>query len=57
MVYSTLLIDLRNPGSKFLNYYPPPEGFNGPVDDIIQFAYSAKREVSGEGVNNYVGVV
>ncbi|CAI8043596.1 Procollagen galactosyltransferase 1 [Geodia barretti] len=37
-----LLIHLSSPQSQSLIYHPPLEGFNGPTDDIVHFAYSAK---------------
>lgn len=42
VLYSALLIDLHAPHSDTLSYWPLAEGFNGPVDDIIHFAYSAR---------------
>lgn len=39
-----VLVDLRTEGSKRLSVWPVPEGFTGPVDDVVQFAYSAKKE-------------
>jgi collagen beta-1,O-galactosyltransferase len=42
MIHSTLLIDLRQPKAKLLNYSPPPPEYNGPTDDIIQFAMNAQ---------------
>ena len=44
MVHSTVLIELKGEASQRLMYWPKPEGFNGPVDDIVQFAFSAKKE-------------
>ena len=37
-----LLVQLSSPLSQNLVYHPPPDGFNGPTDDIVQFAFSAK---------------
>ena len=37
-----LLIQLSSPQSQALVYHPPLEGFDGPTDDIVHFAYSAK---------------
>lgn len=47
VVHSTVLIDLRSQrsdASRQLAYWPAPEGFKGPVDDVVQFAFSAKKE-------------
>lgn len=47
VVHSTMLIDLRSQrsdASRQLTYWPAPEGFKGPVDDVVQFAFSAKKE-------------
>ena len=47
VVHSTMLIDLRSQrsdASHRLTYWPAPEGFKGPVDDVVQFAFSAKKE-------------
>jgi len=47
VVHSTFLIDLRDQrsdASHRLAYWPAPEGFTGPVDDVVQFAYSARKE-------------
>ena len=44
VVHSTMLIDLQVDNSKRLQYWPQPDGFTGPVDDTVQFAYSAKKE-------------
>lgn len=43
MVHSTVLIQLRHPGSHGLAYNPPPPYYSGPIDDIIIFAHSAKH--------------
>ena len=48
VVHSTVLVDLRKgvgPGEGLVDqlaYWPPAEGFTGPVDDILHFAFSAK---------------
>ena len=42
MVHSVLLINLRHGVSQRLAYYPAPQKYNGPHDDIILFAHSAK---------------
>ena len=39
-----MLIDLSSPKSEGLAYHPPPSGFDGPTDDVVQFAFSAKTE-------------
>lgn len=44
MLYGTLLVDLQTPQSRGLVYWPVVKGFSGPVDDILVFAYSAKKE-------------
>ena len=44
VIHSTLLVDLRSEASRNLVYWPAPEGFTGPVDDVVHFAYSAKKE-------------
>ena len=54
VVHSTVLIDLGTEESKRLQYWPPPEGFNGPVDDIVQFAFSAKKEGESEARSVHV---
>ena len=43
VVYGTVLIDLQIPESQKLAFWPQAEDFNGPQDDVIQFAYSAKK--------------
>jgi collagen beta-1,O-galactosyltransferase len=48
-----LLIDLSAPKSKGLVYHPPPSGFNGPPDDVVQFAFSAKTEEVAMFVCNF----
>ena len=42
MVHSAVLINLQHQGSELLRYHPPPPGYDGPHDDIIIFAHSAK---------------
>ena len=47
VVHSSMLIDLRSQrsdASHRLTYWPAPKGFKGPVDDVVQFAFSAKKE-------------
>lgn len=41
---TAILIHLSSPKTQGLVYHPPPPGFNGPPDDIVQFAFSAKTE-------------
>ncbi|BHF69093.1 hypothetical protein SprV_0301213400 [Sparganum proliferum] len=50
MLHSALLVNLRLTESQRLHYDPPPEGYNGPVDDIIIFA----RSVQAAGLNFYL---
>ena len=42
MVHSTHLIDLRLKMTSALKYSPSPKDYNGPIDDIIIFAHSAR---------------
>ena len=42
MVHSAYLIDMRHAGSRKLSFNEPPPEYQGPFDDIIQFAFSAK---------------
>ncbi|XP_069121239.1 procollagen galactosyltransferase 1-like isoform X1 [Argopecten irradians] len=42
MVHSALLINLRHLQTGQIAYYPAPENYDGPYDDIIIFAYSVK---------------
>ncbi|XP_064649205.1 procollagen galactosyltransferase 1-like isoform X2 [Lineus longissimus] len=42
MVHSTLLINLNHKDSRKLSYDPTPPNYEGPHDDIIRFAFSAK---------------
>ena len=42
MVHSTHLIDLRLKMTSVLKYSPSPEDYDGPIDDIIVFAHSAR---------------
>ncbi len=44
VVFASFLVDLRMPESKRLVVWPAPQGFTGPVDDVVQFAYSARKE-------------
>ena len=44
VVHSAFLVDLRREESKRLVFWPKPVGFNGPVDDVVQFAYVANKE-------------
>ncbi|XP_065068695.1 procollagen galactosyltransferase 1-like [Rhopilema esculentum] len=43
MVHSTYLIELRQPITKGLRYFPPFEEYHGEIDDILLFAYSARK--------------
>ena len=43
MVHSTYLVDLRQPVTKGLRYFPPFEEYHGEIDDILLFAYSARK--------------
>ena len=43
VILSTYLLQLSS-SSEGLLYFPPPEGFSGPIDDVVQFAFSAKIE-------------
>lgn len=43
MVHSTLLIHLTGPSAASLAYAPSPPSYEGPLDDIIIFAHSAKH--------------
>ncbi|XP_023930277.1 procollagen galactosyltransferase 1 isoform X1 [Lingula anatina] len=43
LVHSTFIINLRNEDSQHLAFYPPPEGYEGPYDDVIIFAAIANR--------------
>ena len=43
MVHTAVLIDLRTPQSGGLAYWPQAKEFKGPVDDVVYFAYSAKK--------------
>lgn len=42
MVHSTMLVDLQTVASTGLSFWPTPAGYNGPIDDVIIFAYSAR---------------
>lgn len=44
VVYSAFLMDLTVPQSRSVAFWPLTEGFEGPVDDVVHFAYSAKNE-------------
>ena len=44
VVHSCFLVELGGGASRRLRYWPKPKGFAGPVDDVVHFAYSAKRE-------------
>ena len=41
---TAVLIRLSSPKTQGLVYHPPPSSFNGPTDDVVQFAFSAKTE-------------
>ena len=42
VVHSTMLIDLQTVASTQLSFWPSPAGYDGPLDDVIMFAYSAR---------------
>ncbi|KAF8565989.1 hypothetical protein P879_01893 [Paragonimus westermani] len=42
MVHSVYLVNLRHRITQKLAYYPVPEGYTGPLDDLIIFARSAQ---------------
>ncbi|KAL5484486.1 hypothetical protein EMCRGX_G020997 [Ephydatia muelleri] len=44
VVHSTYLVDLRTQHSTGLVFWPPAKGFHGPVDDVVQFAYSIRQQ-------------
>ena len=44
VVHSAYLVDLRLQASSGLVFWPPAKGFNGPVDDVVQFSYSIKQQ-------------
>lgn len=52
VVHSVYLVDLRREASSRLAYWPAPSGFEGPVDEVVMFAFSAKREGLGIFVLN-----
>jgi len=52
MVHSTVLIQLRDPSSRFLAYDPPPPGYTGPIDDIIVFAHRVKHHGLAMHIDN-----
>ena len=59
MVHSTHLIDLRLKMTSALKYSPSPKDYNGPIDDIIIFAHSARTNgvpmfVTNKGVFGYL---
>lgn len=43
MVHSVYLIDLQYYSTDNLQYYPAPEDYHGEVDDILIFAFSARK--------------
>ena len=43
MIHSTYLIDLQYYSTDNLQYYPPPQDYSGEVDDILVFAFSARK--------------
>ena len=47
VVLAAVLIHLASPTTRGLVYHPAPAGFYGPVDDIVQFPFSAKTEGKG----------
>ncbi len=44
VLYSAFLIDMTTPQARGVAFWPLAEGFTGPVDDVVHFAYSAKKE-------------
>lgn len=44
VVFGAVLIDLSSPYSESLVYHPPHPKFIGPVNDVRQFAFSARSE-------------
>lgn len=48
MVHSAILFDMRQELSRHLSYTTPPDGYEGPKDDIIILAHSIKA--AGETV-------
>lgn len=50
MVHTVFLVNLRHANTQRLVYSPPPEGYTGPLDDLIIFARSAQRA----GVQFYI---
>ena len=50
MIHSAVLVNLRHTRHKHLSFDPPPEGYNGPVDDIIIFA----RNAQAQGIEFYI---
>ena len=43
LVHSTVLVNIQTEASRALQYWPPPNGFEGAADDIIMFAFSARK--------------
>jgi len=43
MIHSTYLIDLQYYSTDNLQYYPPPQDYFGEVDDILIFAFTARK--------------
>ena len=54
VVLAAVLVHLASPTTRGLVYHPAPAGFYGPVDDIVQFPFSAKTEGKG-GRMSYCG--
>ena len=50
VLHSLLLIDLQTPESRKLQFWPLLDGFKGPVDDVVHFAYSAKVAGGSKGL-------
>ena len=47
VVYTAVLIDIKTPKSRGLRYWPLTEGYDGPQDELVHFAYSAKKQGKG----------
>ncbi|CAB1317802.1 unnamed protein product [Coregonus sp. 'balchen'] len=45
MVHSTFLVDLRRSATRALVFHPPHHDYTFPLDDIMVFAFSARRAV------------
>lgn len=42
MIHSTFLIDLNRKSIDQFAFYPPHPSYQGPMDDLLIFAYNAK---------------